>query len=104
MSTDALRGLTARWPRPPEPAAAPQAAPETTAPAAKPEAVPKAKRPRKRREPGQPKPEKQWKAKWVSRGSADYDWRGGVRYESIHEYDPLAAEDDYDPFDRESDY
>lgn len=92
----------ARRPPPPKPVAESQPTAEGLAP----EAKPKPKRQRKRREPGQPKPEKQWweeKAKWRSRGSADYDWEGGVRYECIHEYDPLEAEEDYDPF-RDFDY
>jgi outer membrane biosynthesis protein TonB len=95
----------ARRPRPPKPAVEPQAVAEDSAPA--PEAKPKPKRQRKRREPGQPKPEKRWweeKAKWRSRGAADYDWEGGVRYECIHEYDPLDADEDYDPLGQDSDY
>jgi hypothetical protein len=82
-----------RRPRPPEPAVEPQAVAATPAPAApKPEADAKPKRARK------PSVKKQWweeRAKWTLRAPVDEDERRGrPLYECIHEYDPLAYDED----------
>jgi hypothetical protein len=80
LRTEALKAAAAAAP---EPASEPAPTPEAAA-------------------PEEPPPEKPWweeRAKWRHRGAADYDWKGGVRYECIHEYDPLAAWDEEDgPF------
>ena len=50
----------------------------------------------------EPQPKEWWeeRAKWSPRGPIDEDARRGrPMYECIHEYDPLAAEEDYDPFE-----
>ncbi|HEY2872268.1 MAG TPA: hypothetical protein VGJ56_10135 [Reyranella sp.] len=82
-------------PPPPEPepvieANAPAETPPAT-PASEPK--PKPKRPRKRREPGMPKPEKQWweeRARWRMRGPQDEDERRGrPLYQCLVDYDPL---------------
>jgi hypothetical protein len=47
--------------------------------------------------PAEPQPERLWwqeRARWRARGAADYDWGDGPRYECLHEYDPLAEEDE----------
>jgi hypothetical protein len=51
----------------------------------------------------EPKPKEWWeeKARWSRRASEDDEdaRRGRPLYECIHEYDRLAAEEDYDPFE-----
>lgn len=50
----------------------------------------------------EPKPKEWWeeRAKWSPRGPIDEDARRGrPMYECLHEYDPLEAEEDYDPFE-----
>jgi hypothetical protein len=83
--------------RPPPPKSEPvaEANAPTEAPAATPasEPKPKPKRQRKRREPGMPKPEKQWweeRAQWRMRGPQDEDERRGrPLYRCLVDYDPL---------------
>ncbi len=80
---------------PPEPEPEIEARAPTEAPAAAPasDPKPKPKRPRKRREPGMPKPKKQWweeRAQWRMRGPQDEDERRGrPLYQCLVDYDPL---------------
>jgi chemotaxis protein histidine kinase CheA len=82
-------------PPPPEPELVVEvkASIETSVPAPASEPTPKPKRPRTRREPGMPKPEKQWweeRAKWRMRGPQDEDERRGrPMYRCLVDYDPL---------------
>jgi hypothetical protein len=82
-------------PPPPEPEPVIEANAPTETPPATPasEPKPKPKRPRKRREPGMPKPEKQWweeRARWRMRGPQDEDERRGrPLYQCLVDYDPL---------------
>lgn len=77
----------------PEPVIEAKASTETPAPAPVSDPKPKPKRPRKRREPGMPKPEKQWweeRAQWRMRGPQDEDERRGrPLYRCLVDYDPL---------------
>jgi hypothetical protein len=66
---------------------------KTPTPTAVSEEKPKPKRQRKRREPGMPKPQKQWweeRAQWRMRGPQDEDERRGrPMYQCLVDYDPL---------------
>jgi len=78
---------------PAQPAADSKAPAAMSAPPPATEPKPKPKQPRKRREPGQPKPEKQWweeRAQWRMRGPRDEDERRGrPLYRCIVDYDPI---------------
>jgi hypothetical protein len=89
-------------PLPPQPEPATEAKAPTETPASTPASEPKTKpkRPRKRREPGMPKPQKQWweeRAQWRMRGPQDEDERRGrPLYQCLVDYDPLEWDDDND--------
>jgi hypothetical protein len=81
----------------PEPAAEAEAPTETPVPApmSDPKPEPKPKRQRKRREPGMPKPQKQWweeRAQWRTRGPNDDQTTRHQVGRCLTEYDPLSGE------------